>query len=98
MGLEVSSQPLAAVIEVGGSRRSSCSKLLAEDSVIPEMVTVHLFSTMGNVTYTVNGQRYASLLEQFVIPALHARLYDTVIVFMHTHRPLRETTASPLFR
>ena len=72
--------------------------MLAEDSVIPEMVTVHLFSTMGNVTYTVNGQRYASLLEQFVISALQAKRYDATIVFMHTHRPLREKIAPPPFQ
>ena len=46
------------------------------------MEAVHLFHTTGNVTCTVTGQGYASLLELSIIPALHARRCDTSTVFM----------------
>ena len=36
-GLEVSSQPKVARIQVRESRRPTCRKLLAEDSVVTEM-------------------------------------------------------------
>ena len=79
-GLEISSQPIAERIQVGGCRRSNCSKLQADDSVVTKMEAVHLFHAKGNETFTVTGEQYASLLEQFVFLALQARCCDT------THR------------
>ena len=61
-GFEVSSQPIAGRIQIGGSRRSSCRKLQANDSAVTEMAVVHLFHATGNVTCSVTGEGYASLL------------------------------------
>ncbi|GFX00454.1 uncharacterized protein TNCV_2091041 [Trichonephila clavipes] len=44
-------------------------------------------STTGLVTCTVTGQRYASLLEQCVIPTYHARRCNTTILFIHNGVP-----------
>ena len=44
-GLEVSSQPIATRIQVGGSRMSNCRKLPADYSFVTEMAAVHLFYT-----------------------------------------------------
>ena len=80
--LEVSSQSVAASIQVKGFRRSSCKKFQAGDSVVTEMAAVHLFYTMSNVTSTVTAQQYASLLQQSIIVVLQARGCDTTSVFM----------------
>ena len=55
--LEVSSQPIAARIKIGGSGKSSCRKLQADDSVVIEMAAVYLFYTAGNVKCTVTGKQ-----------------------------------------
>ena len=77
-GLEVSSHPIAARIQVGGPRSSSYRKLQADNSVITE--TVHLFHTTDNVRCTVTSQRCASLSKESVIPALKARRCDKTAV------------------
>ena len=69
-----------------GSRRPSCRKLQAGDSVVTEMAGVHLFHTTVNVRCTIIGQRYVSLLKQSVI-ALQARRSDASKVFMQDGVP-----------
>ena len=64
------------------SRRSSCREFPADNSAITEMTAVNLFHTTGNVTCTVTGQRYFSLLQQSVIQALQERRCKTTTVFM----------------
>ena len=39
-------------------------------TIVTEIAAVHFFHKTGNVRCTVTGQRYASLLELSVIPAL----------------------------
>ena len=85
-GLEISSQPIAGRIQVGGSR-SSNRKLQADDSVVTEMAAAHLFHATGNVTCTVTGEQYASLLEQSVIVVHQARQCDRTTMFMHDGAP-----------
>ena len=81
-GCEISSQPVAGRIKVRRFRGSSCWKLQVYDSVITKMAMVHLFHVTGNVSCTVTGEGYASLLEQSVILLLQARQYDTTTMYL----------------
>ena len=84
--LEVSSQPIAERIQVKGSRRFSCKKLLAGDSVVNKMAAVSSFHTTSNVTCP--DQLHVSLLQQSIFPALQKRRCDTIAVFMQDGAPL----------
>ena len=86
-GLEVSSQPIAARIQVRECRRSSYRKLKVGDSFVTKMAIMHSFHTTGNVTCTVTSQQYASSLQQSIIQALQARQCDTTTVFMQDGAP-----------
>ena len=92
-GLEVSSQQIAGRIQVGGCRKSSCRKLPSDDSVVTVMEEVHLLHTTGNMTCTVTGQRYVSLLELSVIAGLQVRRCGTTTVFMQYDVLLHTTPA-----
>ena len=65
--------------DLGGQAVGNCS---SDDSVVIEMETEPLFHTTRNLMYTVNGHRYASLLELSVISALKARQCDKTTIFM----------------
>ena len=77
----LSSQPIAGRVRVKESSRSSWRKLQADDSVVTEMVAVHLHAT-GNVTCSFTCERYTSLLEQSIILVLQIWPCDTTTMFM----------------
>ena len=87
-GLEIFSERIDGRIQIRESRRSSCRKLQANDSVVTEMSAVLLFHATGNVTCTVTGEWYASLLEQSVILVLQARRCDATTMFLQDGAPL----------
>ena len=85
--LQVYSESIAARIQVRGCRRSRYRNLQAGDFVVIEMAVVNLFYTTDNVTCTVASQRYALLLQEFIILALQARRCDPITMFMQDDVP-----------
>ena len=75
------------MIQVVGSRRSSCRKLQIDDSVVTKTAATYLFHTTDNVRCTCNGQRSASILKQSVILDLKERWCDKATVFMEDGAP-----------
>ena len=82
------SSPAAHIVVCSyGLRRLICKIFQAGDSVVTEMVAVHSFYTTDNVTCKVTGQRYHSVLQQFIILALQEMRCDTTTVFMQDDAP-----------
>ena len=88
--LEVSSQPIAARIQIGRSRRSSCKKLQAYDSDVIEMVEVHLFQTMrcemhhhqSTIRFIIKAICYSSSLRQDDAMKLQFFMQDGALQFI----------------